>query len=203
MSGVCMLVCLGVGVVEREAHPILWKYWNSRRSDSQLNKHQSSSTLPPPTPLSRTPCTSYSTLIPHSDREREWETERKRNLYCHHCLSVIAIGLEGRDTRPKSRVRASSLWICSVPYMSGGGGALQVPASLWGKFGGDPCHLLDTCKAGENNGAQPLIFYMIDMTEHSKKCSPCEMIINTFYCLLHLNIMSKTNMYFITHPNPD
>lgn len=112
----------GVGV-EREAHPILWKCWNSRRSDSQLNKHQSSSTLPPPTLRSRTPCTSYSTLIPQSERNtekkwetREWETERKRDLYCHHCLSVIAMGLGGKADRPKSRERPLSLQMCTVPY---------------------------------------------------------------------------------------
>lgn len=114
-------VCVGGVWVEREAHPILWKCWNSRRSDSQLNKHQSSSTLPPPTLRSKTPCTSYSTLIPHSERERprEWETERKRDLYCHHCLSVIAMGLGGKADRPKSRERPLSLRICWVPYKSG------------------------------------------------------------------------------------
>lgn len=69
-------VCVGGGGVERDAHPILWKCWNSRRSDSQLNKHQSSSTLPPPTLRSKTPCTSYSTLIPHSERQTEKRRER-------------------------------------------------------------------------------------------------------------------------------
>ncbi len=115
-------VCVGGVGVEREAHPILWKCWNSRRSDSQLNKHQSSSTLPPPTLRSKTPCTSYSTLIPHSERQREKsESERKRDLYCHHCLSVIAMGLEVKQIKPKSH------WVF---------GYVRYLTSLWGVFGG-------------------------------------------------------------------
>ncbi len=141
-------VCVGGVGVEREAHPILWKCWNSRRSDSQLNKHQSSSTLPPPTLRSKTPCTSYSTLIPHSERQREKsESERKRDLYCHHCLSVIAMGLGGKADKTKEPL---SLRICSVPYK-------PVGCFWWDFCTGkirlkkDPVIGQDTCKAGETD----------------------------------------------------